>query len=112
MFDLVADLRAMGATNPLRERSRRPASRALPFGAAEIYARRHADADRRLRATFEIDLRLGLGTYPTSGKPLAPGSAQVRLADALKTHEYALGRADEAVKRGTRRRVRSVSRRS
>jgi SAM-dependent methyltransferase len=96
MFDLVADLRAMGATNPLRERSRRPASRALFLRAAEIYAERHADADGRLRATFEIVSASGWAPHPDQQKPLAPGSAQVRLADALKTHEYALGRADES----------------
>lgn len=96
MFDLVADLRAMGATNPLRERSRRPASRALFLRAAEIYAERHADPDGRLRATFEIVSASGWAPHPDQQKPLAPGSAQVRLADALKTHEYALGREDES----------------
>ncbi len=40
MLGLIRDLRAMGATNPLYERSRKPTSRALFLRAAEIYAER------------------------------------------------------------------------
>lgn len=91
LFDLMADLRAMGATNPLHERSRRPTSRALFLRAAEIYAERHADADGRIRATFEIVSASGWVPHESQQKPLRPGSAAVRLADALKTREIALG---------------------
>jgi SAM-dependent methyltransferase len=52
LFGLMADLRAMGATNALDARSRRPATRALFARAAQIYAERHSDADGRIRATF------------------------------------------------------------
>ncbi|MER2604523.1 MAG: methyltransferase domain-containing protein [Siculibacillus sp.] len=90
MFDLIADLRAMGATNALVERSRRPASRALFLRAAEIYAERHADPDGRLRATFEIVSASGWAPHDSQQKPLAPGSARMRLADALETREYPL----------------------
>lgn len=95
MFDLVADLRAMGATNPLLERPRRPDGRAFFLRAAAIYAERHADADGRLRATFEIVSASGWAPHESQQKPLAPGSAEVRLADALKTREIPLGHADE-----------------
>lgn len=91
LFDLMADLRAMGATNPLVERSRRPTSRALFLRAAEIYAERHADADGRIRATFEIVSASGWVPHESQQKPLRPGSAAVRLADALNTREIALG---------------------
>ena len=84
MFDLIADLRAMGATNPLIERSRKPASRRLFLRAAEIYAERHADADGRLRATFEIVSASGWAPHESQQKPAARGSATVSLADALK----------------------------
>lgn len=96
MFDLIADLRAMGATNPLHERTRRPASRALFLRAAEIYAERHADPDGRLRATFEIVSASGWAPHPDQQKPLAPGSAKVRLADALRTREIALDPGTES----------------
>lgn len=84
MFDLVADLRAMGATNPLRERTRKPSSRRLFLRAAEIYAERHADADGRLRATFEIVSASGWAPHESQQKPAARGSATVSLAEALK----------------------------
>src|SRR5262249_3072130 len=53
-FDLMADLRRMGATNPLVERRRTPLRRATLMRMAEIYAARLADADRRVRASFDI----------------------------------------------------------
>jgi len=90
MFALLADLRAMGATNPLVERSRRPTSRRLFLRAAEIYAERHADPDGRLRATFEIVWASGWTPHASQQQPLRPGSATHRLADALKTREIPL----------------------
>ncbi|MDK9698023.1 MAG: class I SAM-dependent methyltransferase [Siculibacillus sp.] len=84
MFDLVADLRAMGATNPLVDRSRRPSSRRFFLRAAEIYAERFADPDGRLRATFEIVSASGWAPHESQQKPAKPGSATVSLATALK----------------------------
>ena len=88
MFDLVADLRAMGAGNPLVDRLRKPTSRRLFLRAAEIYAERYADPDGRLRATFEIVWASGWTPHESQQKPLAPGSARMRLADALKIKDY------------------------
>jgi SAM-dependent methyltransferase len=51
---LMRDLRAMGATNILIERSRRPLPRAVLMRALEIYSERFADPDGRIRATFEV----------------------------------------------------------
>ncbi|NLH82804.1 MAG: methyltransferase domain-containing protein [Phyllobacteriaceae bacterium] len=90
MFDLLADLRAMGATNPLVERSRKPTSRRLFLRAAEIYAERPADPDGRLRATFEIVWASGWTPHVSQQQPLRPGSATHRLADALHTREIPL----------------------
>lgn len=84
MFDLLADLRAMGATNVLHDRSRRPVSRRLFLRAAEIYAERHADPDGRLRATFEIVSASGWAPHESQQKPAARGSATMSLAEALK----------------------------
>ncbi len=84
VFGLFADLRAMGATNALTARSRAPMGRRLLARAAEIYAERFSDPDGRLRATFELVWLSGWAPDPSQQKPLKPGSAKVRLADALK----------------------------
>jgi SAM-dependent methyltransferase len=88
MLDLVKDLRAMGATNPLSERSRRPTARALFLRAAEIYAERFSDPDGRLRATFQILSASAWAPSDTQQKPARRGSATVRLADALGVKEW------------------------
>ena len=58
---------------------------------AEIYAERFADADGRLRATFDIVWLAGWAPHPSQQKPLRPGSAQTRLADAPGTREISTG---------------------
>ena len=90
MFGLLRDLRAMGATNALIARDRRPLRRAVLMKAAEIYQSRFADADGRLRATFEFVWVSGWAPHESQQKPLQPGSAKARLADALKTEERKL----------------------
>jgi SAM-dependent methyltransferase len=92
---LMHDLRRMGATNALRERSRRPLKRATLRRMIEIYAERFADRDGRIRATFEIIWLSGWAPHESQQKPLAPGSARRRLADALGTKETRLPRDGE-----------------
>jgi SAM-dependent methyltransferase len=87
MFALIADLRAMGAGNALIERSRRPLKRRLVLRAAEIYAERFADPDGKIRATFDLIFLSGWAPHESQQKPLKPGSAQMRLADALRVKE-------------------------
>ena len=87
MFDLMRDLRAMGVTNVLAGRSRRPATRALFTHAAQIYAGRHSDADGRIRATFSLVWMSGWAPADSQRKPLRPGSAQVSLARVLEDPE-------------------------
>ena len=88
---LMHDLRAMGATNILTERRRTPLKRATLQKMLEIYARRFADADGRLRATFEIVWLTGWAPHENQQKPLKPGSASRRLADALGAREISTG---------------------
>jgi SAM-dependent methyltransferase len=83
MFALMRDLRAFGATNALLDRSRRFARRELFLRAARHYAERFADPDGRVRATFEILWLSGWTPHPSQQKPLAPGSAKMRLEDAV-----------------------------
>jgi SAM-dependent methyltransferase len=84
LFPLMRDLRAMGMTNPLAGRSRRPVTKAFFLRAAEIYAERYSDPDGRIRATFSIVYASGWAPHESQPKPLKPGSAKVRLADALR----------------------------
>ena len=88
---LMRDLRRMGATNVLNERRRKPFKRATLQRLAEIYAERFADADGRVRATFEIAWLSGWAPHESQQKPLRPGSAKARLADALGTREIPTG---------------------
>ncbi len=84
MFALCRDLRDMGAANALAQRARTPLGRATLMRAGQIYAERFSDADGRVRATFEIVWLSGWAPHESQQKPLKPGSAQMRLADALK----------------------------
>jgi SAM-dependent methyltransferase len=90
-FALMHDLRRMGATNALIARRRTPLRRATLLRMAEIYGDRFADADRRIRATFEIVWLSGWAPHPSQQQPLRPGSARSRLAEALGTREISAG---------------------
>ena len=91
MFELMRDLRAMGATNVLIERDRRPLRRSVLLRAAEIYAERFGDGDGRVRASFQFLSLSGWAPHPAQQKPLAPGSAKMRLAEALGSREILVG---------------------
>jgi SAM-dependent methyltransferase len=90
LLSLARDLRAMAATNILHGRLKWPSRRALFLRAAELYAQRHADADGRIRATFETVWISGWAPHESQQQPLRPGSAKARLADALKVPEVPL----------------------
>jgi NADH dehydrogenase [ubiquinone] 1 alpha subcomplex assembly factor 5 len=87
---LMRELKAMGASNMLLSRRRRPVSRHLLERAIEIYADRFANADGRVPATFEILTLTAWAPDESQPKPLRPGSAEVRLADALGVSERKL----------------------
>lgn len=99
LFALMKDLRAMGMTNTLIARSRKPLSRAVFLRAAELYAERFADPDGRIRATFSVIYLSGWAPHESQQKPLAPGSAKMRLADALKVEGTSGGGAEGDDKR-------------
>jgi SAM-dependent methyltransferase len=90
LFALARDLRAMGAGNALVSRDTRPLTRAIAARAAEIYAQRFADPDGRVRATIDIVWLSGWAPHESQQKPLKPGTAQARLADALGARETKL----------------------
>jgi SAM-dependent methyltransferase len=88
---LMADLRAMGETNVLLERPAAPLTRGVLARAGELYAERFAGPDGRIAATFEIVTLTGWAPHPDQQRPLAPGSARMRLADALGVVERPAG---------------------
>jgi SAM-dependent methyltransferase len=88
---LMRELRAMGETNILTGRRRQPMRRATLMRACEIYARHFGTPEGRVRATFEIIFLTGWAPGPGQPKPLRPGSATTRLADALGTREISAG---------------------
>jgi SAM-dependent methyltransferase len=90
-FILMSELRRMGATNVLAERRRKPLRRAMLNRMAEIYAQRFADWDGKVRATFDLIWLSGWAPHESQQKPLRPGSATTRLADALGTKEVGTG---------------------
>lgn len=88
---LMHDLRAMGETNAMTDRLRRPMRREMLARAAAIYAARFPAGDGRVRARFDVIFLTGWAPSPDQPQPLRPGSARARLADALGTVERSAG---------------------
>jgi SAM-dependent methyltransferase len=82
-FELMRDLRAMGAANVLAAGARRPLRRDVALRAAALYAENFSDPDGRIRATFEIVWASGWAPHESQQKPLKPGSALTPLSAAL-----------------------------
>lgn len=90
LIHLMHDLRAMGETNALDQRHRKPAPHALFTEAQRLYAEHFPGADSRIRATFELLFLSGWAPDESQPKPLRPGSASHSLAAALGTNENPL----------------------
>jgi hypothetical protein len=88
---LMQDLRAMGETNVMRERLRRPMRRDMLARACALYAERFGLPDGRVRARFEVIFLTGWAPAADQPRPLRPGSAGARLADALGAVEQPAG---------------------
>ena len=83
---LARDLRFMGEANPMAGRRGKFGETGLFRVAARMYSERHPAAEAgRIRATFELIFLTGWAPDPNQPKPLRPGSATARLADALNT---------------------------
>ncbi len=87
LWHLMRDLRAMGETNAMTQRLKHPSRRAVFSKAQEIYAAHFTSPEGRPTATFELICLTGWAPDASQPKPLRPGSAQMRLADALGTKE-------------------------
>jgi hypothetical protein len=80
----------MGETNALDQRRRTPPPRAVFNEARRLYAENFPGQDGRVRATFDLVFLTGWAPDPSQQKPLRPGSARQRLADALPVPETPL----------------------
>ena len=90
-FRLMQDLRHMGETNSLQLRDRAFTGKNLMLEMAKAYQADYSEPDGRVRATFEMIFLSGWAPHESQQKPLRPGSAQNRLADALGTTEIGTG---------------------
>jgi SAM-dependent methyltransferase len=88
---LIEDLRALGETNALAERRKAFLRRDVLAATLAAYADDNADREGRLTATFEVIYLTAWAPHPSQQKPLKPGSAAQRLADALHTEELSTG---------------------
>jgi SAM-dependent methyltransferase len=94
-FHLMHDLRKMGENNALTDRIKHMTRRDVLTEAACIYADNFRNAEGRVDATFEFITLTGWAPDDSQPKPLRPGSAVARLADALGTQETSLDRAKD-----------------
>lgn len=90
-FKLMRDLRLMGEGNAILHRDKTFPGRALFMETARLYQDRFSDPDGRIKATFEIIFMIGWAPHDSQQKPLRPGTAQHRLADALGANEIGTG---------------------
>ena len=90
LWHLMQDLRTMGEGNALNDRLRRPTAKQVFDHAAELYQTHFPESDTKIIATFELIFLTGWAPDQSQPKPLRPGSAQHRLADALNVNETKL----------------------
>ena len=88
---LLHDLRGMGETSALLQRPRSLSRRSIFLELESSYRTRHALADGRLPATFQIIFLTAWAPHESQQKPLRPGSAGHRLAEALEAEEQSAG---------------------
>ena len=84
---LMRDLRGMGESGADRNRRRSLSRRTTLMRAAALYEENFADVEGRVPASFDILYLTGWAPAASQPKPLSPGSAQARLAEALGSKE-------------------------
>ena len=87
---LMRDLRAMGESNALQARLRRPTRRSVLLKASELYHEGFATPEGKVESTFEVITLTGWSPDESQPQPLRPGSATHRLSEALNTPETPL----------------------
>ncbi|MBM3519920.1 MAG: SAM-dependent methyltransferase [Alphaproteobacteria bacterium] len=87
---LMHEVSRLGLSNALAARSRLPVTRRLLAAAVSHYQSRNAGEDGRVAATLELLWLTAWSPHESQPRPLKPGSAARRLADALGTSETRL----------------------
>ncbi|MFO1172419.1 MAG: methyltransferase domain-containing protein [Hyphomicrobiaceae bacterium] len=85
------ELRRLGLGNSLIARSRKPLTRTVLGGVLDAYAAGAKRPDGRVALTLELLTATAWAPHPDQQKPLRPGSAEARLADALGVPETPAG---------------------
>ena len=88
---LLQDIRGMGETAAFADAAAPALTRQILLRMVSVYAGRFSDEDGRVRATFEFVTLSGWAPSPDQPKPRRPGSATIRLSDALGVKEYDAG---------------------
>ena len=88
---LMRELRAMGGANALVARQRTTLGRKTLSRVLEVYRERFGLPDGRIAATFEIVTLTAWAPHARQQQPLQPGTAKMRLAEALGTVEQPAG---------------------
>ena len=89
--ELMREIRVLGGGNVMASRRKVPLPRGTLERAEAIYRERYATTGGKITASFEIVYLTGWAPHASQQKPLAPGSAKQRLADALHTVEQSAG---------------------
>ena len=88
---LMADLRLMGEGNALIERRKSFTRRTTLMDAGVRYRDMFGDGQGRVPATFQTITMTAWAPDPSQPKPMMPGSAKTRLAQALDSKEIPAG---------------------
>ena len=89
-IDLLYDLRRMGETNVQTDRLKKFSHRKLFSLMSDKYVSDQNSNKKEIEATFELITLTGWAPSSDQPKPLKPGSASIRLADALNVTEEKL----------------------
>jgi SAM-dependent methyltransferase len=90
VLKLMEDIRNMGEGNALIERKKTFSNYDYFGRVIQDYAAHHSENDGRVKATFEVIFIAGWAPHENQQKPLQPGSATNRMADALESNEEKL----------------------
>jgi NADH dehydrogenase [ubiquinone] 1 alpha subcomplex assembly factor 5 len=88
---LMRELQGLGEANVVAQRARGLTGRRLLRRASELYHERFAGPDGRIPATFQVLYLTAWVPDASQQRPLRPGSAKHRLADALDAEERPAG---------------------
>jgi hypothetical protein len=84
---IFKDIRAMGEASILSDRPRLGLNRAIVDEFCQLYFDRFSDGEGRVSASFDLITLSGWKPHENQQKPLRPGSAKMRLSDALGVNE-------------------------